>query len=187
MWGSDSSRCARKPRVSWLPTPTSATAGPDNAVNVTSLVRLVPDDFPVPGELQAGGFRLVPIGPEHNAADYEAWTSSIAHIRSTPGFVGASWPSEAMGLDQNLADLERHARDAAHRTGFTFTVLAPHGGAIGCVYIYPPRRRGYDVEVRSWVRASHAHLDADLYHVVSEWLAEAWPFRHPDYATRGDG
>ena len=63
-----------------------------------------------------------------------------------------------MGLAQNLADLERHARDAADRTGFTYTVLSLDGDVIGCVYVYPPRRAGYDAEVRSWVRASHAAL-----------------------------
>jgi hypothetical protein len=150
------------------------------------MATLVPDDFRVPAELVAGGFRLVPLGPEHNAADYAAWTSSIDHIRATPGFAVSSWPSEDMGLAQNLADLERHARDAADRTGFTYSVLAPDGDVIGCVYIYPPRRAGHDAEVRSWVRASHAGLDESVWRVVSAWLAKDWPFRHPDYAARGD-
>ena len=151
------------------------------------MATLVPDDFRVPAELRAGGFRLVPLGPEHNAADYAAWTSSVDHIRATPGFAGASWPSEDLGLPQNLADLESHARDAADRTGFTYTVLNPDGDVIGCVYIYPPRRAGYDAEVRSWVRTSHAELDEPLWRVVSAWLAEGWPFRHPEYVSRGDG
>lgn len=55
---------------------------------------------------------------------------------------------------------------------------------IGCVYIYPPRRDGYDVDVRSWVRADRADLDKPLHDVVRRWLAEAWPFRRPDYAER---
>ena len=36
--------------------------------------------------------RLSPLGPEHNASDYAAWTSSIDHIRATPGFPDGSWP-----------------------------------------------------------------------------------------------
>jgi hypothetical protein len=152
---------------------------------VPSPGRLVPDDFAVPVEHVADGFRLIPLGPEHNVADYAAWTSSIDHIRATPGFVGASWPSEDMGLAQNLADLQHHARDAADRTGFTYTVLSLDGDVIGCVYIYPPRRAGYDAEVRSWVRASHSALDERLRRVVSAWLVEDWPFRYPDYADRG--
>jgi hypothetical protein len=98
----------------------------------------VPDDFVVPGELVAGGFRLEPLGPQHNEGDYRAWMSSIEHIRSTPGFQGRSWPEPEMTLAENRGDLEQHAGDFAARSGFTYTVLAEDGGEIvGCVYIYP--------------------------------------------------
>ncbi len=69
-------------------------------------------------------FLLEPLGPQHNVADYAAWTSSLDHIRATPGFADRSWPHE-MSSDENLADLERHARDFEARTGFTYTVLDP--------------------------------------------------------------
>lgn len=45
----------------------------------------VPDDFAVPRAHAVGEFRLVPLGPQHNAGDYEAWTSSMEHIAATPG------------------------------------------------------------------------------------------------------
>jgi RimJ/RimL family protein N-acetyltransferase len=144
---------------------------------------LVPDDFEVPAGLTTADFRLEPLGPEHNVLDYAAWTSSIEHIQATPGFLGRAWPGRVMTLDENLADLERHARDFAERRGFTYTVLAGDE-VIGCVYIYPARRAGYDADVRSWVRASHAHLDGPLYRAVSAWLASAWPFASVDYAMR---
>ena len=50
----------------------------------------VPEDFAVPGGLIAGDFRLVPLGPQHNEADYAAWTARIDHIRGTPGFLMAA-------------------------------------------------------------------------------------------------
>jgi hypothetical protein len=37
----------------------------------------VPAGFTVPDGLTAGGFRLEPLGPRHNATDYAAWTASI--------------------------------------------------------------------------------------------------------------
>jgi hypothetical protein len=43
----------------------------------------VPVDFAVPEELTAREFRLEPLGPQHNAADYAAWTASIGHIEAT--------------------------------------------------------------------------------------------------------
>jgi hypothetical protein len=144
----------------------------------------VPAEFVVPTGLVAAGLRLEPLGPQHNVADREAWTSSIDHIRATPGYEGSSWPSKVMSLDENLADLERHASDFAARIGFTYTVLDADAAVIGCVYIYPARRAGHDADVRSWVRASHAELDATLYRAVRDWLADAWPFRNPWYAVR---
>ena len=98
----------------------------------------VPADFPVPSELVTEQFRLEPLGPQHNEGDYEAWTSSMAHIRATPGFVGRSWPTE-MTPEENLGDLRQHAEDFAGRTGFTYTVLDPDRRVVGCVYIYPAR------------------------------------------------
>jgi hypothetical protein len=130
--------------------------------------------------------RLVALGPEHNDADHAAWSASIEHIRATPGFEGHDWPpTEGMSLEENLADLERHARDFAERAGFTYTVLAPAGDAVlGCVYIYPSRAERHDADVRSWVRADVPELDRELHAAVSRWLADAWPFDAVDYADR---
>ena len=152
--------------------------------------QFVPDDFAAPAELIAGEFRLVPLGPQHNEADYAAWTGSIDHIRATPGFSGSSWPHE-MSLNENLRDLERHAQDFAERRGFTYTVLsAGTGDVIGCVYIYPVSGRergaadGRRASVQSWVRADRAALDPVLHDAVLEWLEHDWPFDSIDYAPR---
>jgi hypothetical protein len=149
-------------------------------------VPFVPDSFAVPEELATAGFRLLPLGPEHNQRDHAAWSTSIDHIRATPGFAGSDWPPrEGMTLEQNRGDLERHARDFADRTGFTYTVLDPAGDdVLGCVYIYPAGDAGHDAQVRSWVRASAARLDEPLYRAVAAWLAESWPFERVDYAPR---
>jgi hypothetical protein len=145
---------------------------------------LVPPDFSVPAGLRTELFVLEPLAVRHNEADHDAWTQSIAHIRQTPGFADRAWPAP-MSLEQNAADLAGHARDFADRTGFTYTVLDPESGdVIGCVYFYPPHREGYDVDVRSWVRAERAELDKPLYDHIRRWLADCWPFARPDYAAR---
>ena len=152
----------------------------------------VPADFVIADGLTAEEFRLEPLGPQHNAADYAAWTASISHIQATPGFAGRGWP-HPMSLAENLRDLERHARDFADRRGFTYTVLSTGTGeVIGCVYIYPPRSDGegsvsagdHDAAVSSWVRADCAELDPVLYHTVRAWLERDWPFRSIEYAPR---
>jgi hypothetical protein len=92
----------------------------------------------------------------------------MEHIHATPGWEESRWPRE-MSLEENRADLERHARDFADRNGFTYTVLDPRTGeTIGCVYIYPN-------SVQSWVRASRADLDEPLREAVRSWLDESWP------------
>jgi hypothetical protein len=145
----------------------------------------VPDDFEPPPGLTTAEFVLEPLGPEHNESDLQAWTSSIPHIRATPGFVGRSWPARPYTLEENLADLVRHADDLEKRRGYTYTVLHPASRrVIGCVYFYPPRRAGFDVDVRSWVTASEARLDGRLHEAVTEWLVTSWPWTSPDYAPR---
>jgi hypothetical protein len=149
----------------------------------------VPEDFAVPGGLAAGDFRLVPLGPQHNEADYAAWTASIDHIRATPGFPDGRWPRE-MSLSDNLRDLQRHAQDFVRRRGFTYTVLAAGtGDVIGCVYIYPARDHepgggARHASVQSWVRADCAALDLVLYGTVLAWVERDWPFDSVEYAPR---
>jgi hypothetical protein len=139
----------------------------------------VPEDFDPPAGLVDERFVLEPLGPQHNESDYEAWTSSMDHIRATAGFQG--WPRE-MTLEENRGDLERHANDFAHRTGFTYTVLDPASRAvIGCLYIYPDKRGDADARVNSWVRATRAELDRPLRETVTRWLDEVWPFERVSY------
>jgi hypothetical protein len=141
----------------------------------------VPDGFEPPRGLEASDFRLEPLGPEHNERDHEAWSSSIEHIRASPGYGRESgWP-RPMTLAGNLADLERHASDFAARTGFTYTVLDAGDDVIGCVYVYPAEDDVHDASVQSWVRAARAELDPVLRAAVAEWLASSWPFRRPLY------
>ncbi len=148
------------------------------------MAEFVPADFEVPHGLEISEFVLEPLGPEHNEQDYDAWTSSMDHIAATPGWGDSRWPRE-MTADENRADLERHADDFRNRTGFTYTVLDPATrNVIGCVYIYPLPESDDDARALSWVRATHATLDAPLWRTVSDWLASDWPFGGVDYSPR---
>ena len=150
-------------------------------------VDFVPPDFVPPASLETPLFRLEPLGPEHNGADYAAWTSSIEHIRQTPGFPDGRWP-DGRSIDDNLRDLRRHADDFEHRRGFTYTVLDPTtGDVVACVYIYPDTGGPRRASVQSWVRASRAELDGPLWRAVSDWLAAVWPFEAVAYGKREDG
>ncbi|RDW61665.1 hypothetical protein BP5796_11557 [Coleophoma crateriformis] len=145
----------------------------------------VPDDFPVPKTFDGEGFRLEPLTAAHNVQDYAAWHNSIQHIKATPGFETRNWPMEDFSLEQNLADLVAHEDEFARRVGFTYSVLSSvTGEVIGCLYLIPPKREGFDVDVRSWVCSEHAELDKPLYDAVLKWIATEWPFKSVDYAKR---
>lgn len=103
----------------------------------------VPVDFDPPTSLATDQFHLEPLGPEHNQADHAAWMSSIEHIGSTPGYPDDNWPPPGgMTLEENLADLRRHANDFTRGAGYTFTVLDPGDeDVIGCVDLYPSAPR----------------------------------------------
>jgi hypothetical protein len=157
------------------------TSGDHRRMEASSFV---PPEFVVPSSLETPQFRLEPLGPQHNDADYAAWTSSREHIRSTPGYPDGRWPDDR-SLDDNLRDLRRHADDFAHRRGFTYTVLDPvTADVIGCVYIYPDPEDADRASVQSWVRASRAELDVPLWRAVSAWLATSWPFERVAYDAR---
>jgi hypothetical protein len=149
----------------------------------------VPDGFAPPSPPRTGSFWLEPLGPQHNDADYSAWTSSMEHIHATPGYPDGDWP-HPMSLEDNRGDLEMHADHFRRNLGFTYTVRdTADADVIGCVYIYPSRDALMDADVRSWVRASHADLDGPLWSTVTDWLAADWPFREGrvHYAARQPG
>jgi hypothetical protein len=148
--------------------------------------RFVPDDFVVPQDLVGPGFRLEPLGPQHNEADLSAWTSSIDHIRATPGFPDGRWPPvDGLSLAENLRDLQRHADDFKRRVGFTYTVLDDADLVVGCVYIYPSRSDTRVATVQSWVSANRVELDLPVHDAVANWLATDWPFTDVQYRLTG--
>ena len=109
-----------KPKLKPQPRPIPGAAMQPAAGSGDQLAR-APCSFRTGSSRPAGSrrtlFRLEPLGPEHNERDYEAWSSSIEHILASPGYgAGSRWP-RPMSLEENLADLERHARDFADRDG----------------------------------------------------------------------
>ncbi|GAA3627817.1 hypothetical protein GCM10022223_51390 [Kineosporia mesophila] len=144
---------------------------------------IVHASFEVPPPLTSPRFRFEPLAGHHNDVDLPAWTSSIEHIRASPGFAGRGWPAGPVSAQENLRDLLRHERHRQERSGFTYAVFSGDE-YVGCVYFYPPRTPTHDVDVRSWVTQERADLDRPLYEAVSRWLRECWPWKQPDYAER---
>lgn len=139
----------------------------------------VPSDFVAPVTFEGPGFRMEPLGPEHNERDHEAWMSSIDHIRAKPTFADTSWPA-AMSLEDNLSDLEAHAKDFEARTGFTYSIL-DGDDVIGCVYVYPSSDSAHDANMTWWVTESRSEMEAVIGPLLNEWITSSWPFENPSY------
>ena len=152
----------------------------------------VPADWPLPAPLEHPMFQLAALGPEHNESDYIAWSTSIEHIRNTPGFAIGNWGTDAwpqpMSVADNLADLQRHAHEFEERTAFAYTVLRPHSAeVIGCVYIDPDDTGAPGAMVRCWVSAHCAELDTVLADAIAQWLSVKWPFSSARFPGRRHG
>jgi hypothetical protein len=149
--------------------------------------RLVPDGFEAPATLESARFRMRMLSVHDVVKDYDAVMSSVDHLQSTfsrPN--GFDWP-EGLTLEDDLIDLGWHQREFTSGYFFAYTVMNPdESRCLGCVYINPTRRTGFDAAVVLWVRADElaSGLDDELYGAVRDWIASAWPFENPAFPGR---
>ena len=148
---------------------------------------LVPDGFAVPAILEHPRFRLRMLTVHDLVKDYDAVMSSVAHLQTTYSAIwGGTWPA-GLTLEEDLIDLGWHQREFTLRTSFAYTMMAPdESRCLGCLYINPTRRAGFDAAVTMWVRADElaCGLDDVLYAAARRWIAEAWPFANPAFPGR---
>jgi hypothetical protein len=141
-------------------------------------------DFDVPSQLETNDFRLRTLTVNDVVKDFDAVISSAEHLRNI--WPGSGWP-EGLTLEQNLIDLGWHQKEFQRRSSFAYTVVTlDERKVIGCVYIDPTRKRGYDAEVYLWAReaAVGSPSDTRLFEIVHDWLAAEWPFENVAFPGR---
>ncbi len=146
--------------------------------------RLVPREFTVPTLLDTERFRLRPLTIHDVVKDFDAAMTGKEHPRASLPW---GWPPDDMTLDQNLIDLGWHQKEFQIRTSFAFTVVSlDEARVLGCVYIDPSAKVGYDAEVTMWVRADEVAtgLDQALERAVRRWITDACPFTRVAYPGR---
>jgi hypothetical protein len=152
--------------------------------------KLVPDDFEVPERVEGGDFVVVPLERSLLALDYEAYMSSIAHLRDTYSADDPErWP-EGVTPDLAFVDLAWCEYERAHRSTFAYAVLdSAETRERGCVYVFPCHKQGYDAECRCWVRESELAdgFDSALEDWFRGWIETAWPFDPERVAWPGRG
>ena len=118
-----------------------------------------------------GEFQFSVLGPDRADEDFQAVTSSEAHLT---GLFGSDWP-KGLTWARNLADLQRHAREFDENFAFAWVVRNPTGGYLGCVYLQP---EGLDRHARTvflWLQVSESSVErvADLVQRLKVWMPEA--------------
>lgn len=143
---------------------------------------LVPADFAVPVSYQTARYQFVPLGPALAKHDYEAYMSSIDHLKST--FGGGKWPHAGITMDEAVKDVEGEMARFQARKSFTYAVLSLDGKKeLGCIYIKPSRKPQFDAQVAMWVTKAEFDrgLQPKLLADTKAWLAKVWPFKNPEF------
>jgi len=138
--------------------------------------QFVEDSFKIPDKLETEEFRLRMLTVNDVVKDYDAVMSSSDELRTI--WPDSGWPV-GLTLEGNLVDLGWHQREFLDRRSFAYTVISlDESKVLGCVYINPTRKRGYDAEVYLWARGTKLGIgrDASLCSVVKLWLKSDWPF-----------
>ena len=146
--------------------------------------QFVEKSFKVPEKLETEEFRLRMLTVNDVVKDYDAVMSSIDELKTI--WQDSDWPV-GLTLEENLIDLGWHQREFLTRRSFAYTVVSlDETRVLGCVYINPTRKRGYDAEVYLWARETKLGigLDASLCSAVKLWLKSEWPFANVAFPGR---
>lgn len=150
---------------------------------------LVPANFEPPEYLDAGAFKLRVLGPELLAKDYEAYMSCVEYLKGGCWGPDDTWP-EGVTIEYALLDVCYTKMAFLMRSSFTYAVLDPDETyEMGCIYLMPCIKRGYDADVRTWVRKSEADkgFDQPLFDWAKNWVVTEWPFENAAYPGRDTG
>lgn len=147
----------------------------------------LPTGFRHPQRLDlASGHHLRPIREVDVDLDYPAVMGSRRRLW---GIYGAAWgwPPETMTVEQDRADLARHADEMVHGLSFNYAIFdEEESELLGCVYIDPPAGGDDARAVVSWWVVDHAvgtALDDVLGDAVRRWLSEEWSFSDVRYSV----
>lgn len=145
----------------------------------------VDESFEVPEELVTKDFRIRMLSMHDVIKDYDAVMASAAQLKKNfPNWGG--WP-EGLTIEADLLDLAWHQKEFMRRTSFTYTVVSLDGSRVlGCIYIFPTRKTGYDADVTFWAREAEIGEPADvaLESTVRAWIDTEWNFENPAYPGR---
>jgi hypothetical protein len=146
----------------------------------------IPSEFEPPVLVDADNFRLVPLGPDLVDLDFAAYMSSIQHLQETFSR-SVNWPHENITDESAMQDMLNEEGRFNRRESFAYAVLTKDGEReMGCVYIRPSSKPGFEAEVSLWVTKADFDegFDAQLYGWAEQWVETSWPFSDVAYPGR---
>ncbi|NNG00280.1 MAG: GNAT family N-acetyltransferase [Desulfobacteraceae bacterium] len=137
-----------------------------------------PESAVIPSGFETTDFRIRMLTINDVVKDYDAVMSSLDHLKDVFG-PDNLWPSTELTLEQDLVDLGWHQKEFQIGSSFAYTVMKPdETRCLGCVYVDPSEKAGFDAKVILWVRQSAMNegLDETLFAAVKLWISEEWWF-----------
>ena len=147
--------------------------------------KFAPDSVDIPVGIDTEDFMMRKLMINDLVKDYDAVMTSQDHLQ---GVFGSDdlWPAD-LTLEEDLVDLGWHQKEFENRSSFAYTVMSPdESRCLGCVYVDPADKAGYDASVILWVRASELEtgLDDKLCLSVKKWISGEWWFTSVAYPGR---
>ena len=147
---------------------------------------LVPKSFEIPLHVESDQFVIRPLTVGRYHLDYESYMTSVEHLQNTFDLdgdpielAGERWPA---GSDLEFAIYDAgwcHMEWKIFRSSFTYSAYdKAETRQLGCGYIYPCHKVGYDILCETWVRADEFEKGFDdvFYRWFRAWVEDVWPF-----------
>ncbi len=161
---------------------------PDNPPSYALIPQmLVPAKFEIPESIDSNRFRLVPLhlNMDSIAKHYEAYTSSVDHLKGTFG-PDDQWP-ENSNFEEAIVDVGYFHFYWHTRSTFVYSIRHPDDSHdLGCIYVAPTHKSGYQAEIYIWVREGEleSNLDEELFEFTQNWINDEWPFERVAWPGR---
>ena len=112
---------------------------------------LIPNGLTPPARHQGAGFHLRMLSIHDVVKDFDAVISARDRLKGLMQ-PGGTWP-DGLTLEENLIDLAWHQREFTIGHSFAYTVMNDdESRCLGCGYINPPDRDGFDAAAFYWAR-----------------------------------
>ena len=146
--------------------------------------RFIPRGTTLPDGLEHERFHLRPITIHDVVKDYATVMTHREYLWSLFGEAWG-WPPATLTLEEDLIDLAWHQKEHQLRSTFNFAVMAPdESRLLGCVYVDPPTKQGFDAEVFWWAVPDEDGLEDEVGRAATAWIEAEWPFENAAYPGR---